>query len=148
MYKSSSKNISKCNVRISSPSATTITDADTYYQVAGTFTDGICKDFTLAEDGTLTYGGANGRNFLFNGASDIEVDKACEITYSLEKNGDIDTTTSTIHTFLSPSKVSNISVARLIQLNSGDVLKVKVKSDTAEVSLTAQSLFLTFWGEN
>ena len=139
------RSVDKCNMRVATPAATTITDADTYYSIAGTFTDGACQGFNVASDGTITC--LSSGCFLLNGVSDLQVDKACTITYALEKNSVIDTTSTTPHTFSSASKIDSISITRNVYLEKGDVLKVKAKSDTANTTMTANTLYLTFLGE-
>lgn len=143
VYTTEKRNIYRASMRVDTPSATTITDADTYYQIAGTFTDGETYGFTVATDGTITYNGIGDRLFLVLGNSDLDVDQACKITYALEKNDIIDTTSATPHDFVSPSKVGAIGINRIVKLNNGDVLKIKAKSDTAEISLTAETLYLS-----
>ena len=139
--------VDKCNVRVSTPATTTLTTAGDYYSIDGTFSDGDCKNFTVASDGTITYNGNDGTIFQFVGVSDLEVDKACEITYALEKNSVIDTTSTTPHTFVAASKIDGIAITRVISLNNGDVLKIKAKSTVNTTLMTANTLFLTFFGE-
>jgi len=141
------RDVDKSCMRVSTPAATTLTTAGDYYQVAGTFGNGCSKNFTVAADGTVTYTGI-GAKFLFSGVSDLQVDKACEITYALEKNSVIDTTSQTPHTFTAASKIDGIAITRIVSLVTGDVLKVMAKSDTNTTSMTANTLFLTFMGEN
>ncbi len=83
-----------------------------------------------------------------NGVSDIKVDKACEITYALYKNGELVTGAETPHSFASASKYSTISITTLITVNPGDYFEAWAKSDDATVTLTINSLKILFFGEN
>ena len=139
-------NKNKCNSRVTATDTTVLTDAGTYYQVEGTFSNGDCVGFTVDAEGTITYSGPP-RVFQFVGFSDLEVDKACTITYALELNSVIDTATTTPHTFTAASKIDNIGITRVVSLSTGDVLKVKAKSDTAATTMTASTLYLTFMEE-
>jgi len=139
--------VSRGQMAISTPTNTVTGTADTYVQMAGTFTDSMLNNWSLNADGTLTFNGNDGSTFLFNGVSDLEVDKACTITYGLYKNGVLVTGAETPHTFAAASKIDNVSITRIIQLDKGDYLNVFVKSSATDTTATINTLFLTFWGE-
>jgi len=132
-------------LRLSSPADTTCTEKDTFYKIAGTFADGDAYGFEVV-DNKLKYIGQSGPCFLFNGASDVQVNKACTATYALYKNGSIVEHSTTPHTFLSPSKTSNISITAIMTLNQNDELDVYCKSDTAGTVLSVKTLNITLWG--
>ena len=118
-----------------------------WYQMAGVFTDTYNRGFTTAAGGTVTYNGPDGRIFLFNGASDLQVDKASTITYALYVNGALVTDAQTPHTFTAASKIDNISITRMVELNNGDAMTIRMMSDTLATTVTVNTLFITFWGE-
>jgi len=113
--------VDKCDLRVITPATTELAVIGDYYQIAGTFADGEAKNFSVASNGTITYNGKDNSVFQLTGASDVEVNKACTITYAIEKNGVIDTASITPHTFVSTSKIANISICRIVSLNNGDI---------------------------
>jgi hypothetical protein len=142
------RNVSKCNMRIETVAPTTLTNIDEFYQIQGTFFDGLCKDFLVATNGTITYSGPNGRRFIFAGVSDLKVNKVCQITYALKVNGVINEHIQTPHDFAMADRLAGVSIIRWVDLFTGDYMQIFAKSDTAAVVLTAQTLFLVFIGEN
>lgn len=137
--------IEKCGGYLSSENQTTLTEAEKYYQISGTFTDGDICGFTLSGDGTITYNGAGGV-FLFNGSSDLKSNKVSEVTYALFVNG-INTGRKTPITFSSANSYRDIGITGLVTLERGDYLNVMAKSDTVGTTITVANLNLTFWGE-
>lgn len=122
---------------------------DTYEKVVGTWTDGCANNFAISDaNDRITYIGCQSMCFLFNGVSDLSVDKACITTFGLYKNGALVTGAETPHGFTSPSKIGTISIAKLIQLNKGDYLEVWAKCDTTAVTMTFNTLSILFFGEN
>jgi len=133
-------------LRLEAETNTILSVADTYYIVSGNFVDGDINDFSLSSNGRLTYTGEE-CVFLLSGASDLEVDKASTVTYSLYKNGALVPTAQTPHTFVSSSKISNISITSLVLLSKDDYIEVWAKSDTEETTITAKTLLVTLWGK-
>jgi len=129
---------------ISTPEITELVTAEQYYDVAGTFTAVGIKNFTVSESGLVTYAGPN-VCFLINGNSDIEVNKACRITYSIKFNGVVQTFPTTPHDFAASSKIGGIGTTRVVELTAGDTLQISAKSSVANTDMTANTLFLTFW---
>lgn len=134
----------RANLRVVTAAPTTLTDAGTWYPIAGTFADGDCDCFTVESDGKMTYVGGNGRSFLFSGDSDLEVNKACRITYGLEKNGTPNGEIITPRDFVSASKIGGVGICRNLILNNGDVFYVRVQSTEANTSVTVNTLYLIF----
>jgi len=132
---------------ISAATPTVTGAANTYVQMAGTFTDSHLNNWELNTDGTLTYTGADGAYCLFNGNSGMEVDKACKLTYGLYKNGALVPGAESPQDFAASSKISNIGITRICKLNKGDYVNVYMKSSVLTTTVTVQTLFLTFWGE-
>jgi hypothetical protein len=124
-------------------------DADTYYKITGTWVDGTdCNQgFTYDGTGKLTYNGQSGVHFLFNGQSDVEASKVCEITYALYKNGVIVTGAETPHSFHTANQVANIGITNIFPLQQGDYLEVYCKSDTAATDIISNTLMITFLGD-
>ena len=124
---------------------TNCTLADTPYKIGGTWTQcsepkGFVADFA----GKLTFRGASGSKFLFNGVSDLAVSKASRITYMLYKNGVLVSASQTPTDFAAASKYSNISITQFMRLDKYDYLEVYCKSDVAANVVTSNSLQLTF----
>jgi len=125
---------------------TTCTDADTYYKIGWTWTDwDECNDW-FEYDGSwkITYTWSGRRFFLFNGTSDLKVSAASTITYALYVNGVLVSNAQTPTTFVNTSKIGNISITNIIPLNTWDYIEVYVKSSVAWVTVTHETLFLTF----
>lgn len=124
------------------------TDANTYYKIGGTWTDGTggrC-DFSYDGSGKITYNGQKAV-FHFSGASDVAADKNCTITYALYKNGVLVSNAITPHTFNTANQTTSISITNLFETYRGDYFEVYVKSDTAATTVSVQTLYITFLGD-
>lgn len=122
---------------------------NTYQKVVGTWADGFSNNFTISNaNDRITYTGTQTMVFLFNGVADASVDKACITTFGLYKNGTLITGAETPHGFTSASKIGTVSIARLIELKQGDFLEVWAKVDTSAVTITFNTLSISFFGEN
>ena len=133
--------------KLSTPNNTTTVTANTYIKIDGVFIDGSVSGFSLDPSGILTYTG-NGGAFLFNGVSDLEVNKASTTTYGLFLNGVLLTGAETPHDFTAASKTESISITSIIVIASnGDEFEVYGKSSEANTIITVKTLQITFWGE-
>lgn len=131
-------------LRLSASSNITCTNADQYYQITGTFTDdGDNIGFTTSDSTDDIKSNIGGKLYHLVGVSDVGVDKACKLTYSLFKNGS-DTGKSTPHDFDSPSKTENISITDLINIANGDEFDIRVKSDQANTIASVNTLNVIF----
>ena len=144
MKKTSEQQTNRGQIRLTSPNPTTLTTIDQYYQLLGTFDNGVARNFSINPDGTLTCLKAG--PYLVNGVSDLEVDKACKITYGLHINDTLVDIAQTPHDFSSANKTSNISITGIVPLNVGDEITIWARSDTATTEITVNTLFVTFWG--
>ena len=121
---------------------------DTYQKIIGTWTDGCANRFTVDDvNDRIIYNGVRSMVALMNGVSDIQTDKACQITYALYKNGTLVTGAETPHTFASASKYATISITTLIEIAANDYFEVWAKCDDNTVTLTINSLKILFFGE-
>ena len=133
---------------LSSSTTTTCTDADTYYKITGTWTNGAGgHSFETDGTGKLTYIGDNNITYLLIGNSDLSSDKVAKITYALYKNGALVTGFETPTDFTAANKIGNIGINNFVVLNTGDYLEVYVKSDTAATTVTHNTLILTLLGD-
>lgn len=90
----------------------------------------------------------NDNNFLVNGVSDLEINKAATIFYGLAVNGNIISHEITEHTFSAASKIENISITASADLKLNDEVEIWVKGDgTLGVTVTVNKLDVTFWSE-
>lgn len=122
---------------------------DTYEKVVGTWTDGSANNFTISDaNDRITYTGQQSMCMLFNGVADLSVDKACVTTFGLYKNNALITGAETPHGFTSPAKIGTISISRLLQVVPGDYFEVWAKCDTTAVTMTFNTLSISFFGEN
>jgi len=133
-----------CQSVLQAESQTALTNAGEFYAISGTFADGCISGFDVDSNGVVVYNGAGGR-FLFNGASDLQADKVCEITYSLYLNG-VQTALVTPVTFAHAQAYCNISITNIIELSRGDTLRVFAKSNTENTTITVANLRITFFG--
>lgn len=132
-------------IDVSTP--TTLSVADQYYQINGPFSPMSLSRFIHNIDGTLTCVGGKDC-FLFSGASDLEVNKACKITYGLFKNGTLVAGAETPHDFAAQSKIENISITAILSgIKANDYFDVRAKSSVSDTILTVATLLITFWGE-
>lgn len=132
-------------IQLATPEAEDLVVASQYYKIPGVFTASDCGRFECTTAGVLTYKGRSGI-FQLSGVSDVQVDKACTITYGLYLNAALVPEATTPHTFLATSKISNISIVSLIELVYGDDLEVYAKSDTSNTLLSLSTLRVTLFG--
>lgn len=125
---------------------TTLSVIGTYYKINGTFSADYILGFSHNTNGTLTYTKTKDCIFLFNGVSDLEVNKACEITYALFINGI--SVAETLHDFAATSKIENISITAFLELQKNNYLEIYAKSDTVDTIITVSSLLTTYLGQN
>jgi hypothetical protein len=122
---------------------------DTYEKIVGTWTDGCANNFVVDDvNDRITYTGKQTMCMLMNGVSDCQVNKNCQISYALYRNGSLVTGAETPHTFQAVAKYSNISITTLLNINSGDYFEVFAKCDAGDTTLTINSLKILFFGEN
>jgi hypothetical protein len=123
-----------------------LTLADTYYKVAGTYVGSGLIRFTVSAAGVATYAGP-GECFILVGTSDLSVNKACETHYALYVNGALAPGVSeTPHTFLAQNKITSVAIVGLVPLSTGDTLEVYAKSDTAGTDLDPATLKIVLFG--
>jgi len=131
-------------MRLTAETTLVFAAADTYQKVEGVWLDGHLNKFETDNLGTLTYIGPD-TFALMNGVSDLQVNKACEVTYALFKNGVLVEGAETPHTFTATSKTSNISITRICEINTGDELEVYAKCDDGTATALIKSLTVTVW---
>lgn len=131
-------------IRLQSPTDTTLANADEYYKIAGTFINGERCGFEIV-DNKLKYTGPSGMCFHLSGNSDVSTNHACQITYSLYVNGILYPGAQTPHTFPASARISSISITAIIKLNQGDELEVYAKSDTLATVISVSSLGVVCW---
>lgn len=94
--------------------------------------------------GILTYLGSGGR-FLINGTSDLEINKAADITYALVLDGVPIPSELTTIGFTSAGKKRNISITAIAPLTTDQTIEIWVKGDaTLGITLTVNKLDVTF----
>ena len=137
--------VDRGQLRLTVTATTTTGTAGDYTKILGTFANGSSKNFTVSGN-KLIYNGPSGQDFLFSGASDVEVDKACILTYGLYVNDALVAGAETPHTFVAASKISNISITAIVTLNHGDEIDVYVKSSVDTTVVDPTTLIITFLG--
>ena len=142
----SKRGVDRGQLRLSAPADSVVTNKNTYQKISGTFTDGESFNFSVSAN-KLKFNGADNSVFLFNGSSELRVDKITEITYALYKNGQIIADTETPHTFVALAKTSSIGITAIIKLNNGDELDVYVKTGDDNITISVKTLNIALWGE-
>lgn len=118
-------------------------DGVTYVKVPNMVSGLMSGGFTVS-GGTLTKVDTLG-TFLINGVSDLEANKAIEITFALFLNGALVPSELTSHTFSNQAKIENISITTIANLNIGDTVEIFAKSDgTTNSIITVNKLDVTF----
>jgi len=103
----------------------------------------LAKNFSVT-GGILKYLNG-GRNFLVNGTSDLEVNKAADITYALVVDGTPIPSELTTVSFVASAKIANISITAVAMINQNSEIEIHVKGDgTAGVIVTVDKLDVTF----
>lgn len=117
-------------------------DGITWTKITGLTTNGCTEGFT-SSDSTLTVGETG--IYLFNGVSDLAINKGGIIYYGLAKNDAVLEKQTTPHTFLNSAKVSNISITGLVSVEENDKLEIWARGDgTSGLILTITNLDTTF----
>lgn len=132
--------------RLTAPSNVILTNAEQYYHVTGTYSDGNALGFTTLADGKITFNGHDGTAFVMTGISDLSVDKNCKLSYGLYKNGVLIPGAESPHDFEHANQTILLAINFLITLNRGDYLEVYAKSSIANTTLTITSLVTTYLG--
>lgn len=118
-------------------------DGVTYSKINNMVLNIGSPEFTVT-NGTLNHVGVGGR-FLINGTSDLEVNKAADVTYALTINDVNIPTELTTVSFSSSAKKRNISITAITNLSSNDTIEIHVKGDgTATLIVTVNKLDITF----
>lgn len=130
---------------LATPDSINLETIGQYYQAPGTYTIFAHSGFTTSAGGVLTFLKAKG-SFSLNGTADIEVNKACILTFGLYKNGVLVPDAETPHTFAASSKISTIAITSIVHLDKNDYLEVFAKSDTANTLLTPSTLNVALYG--
>ena len=142
--KTSTKILGHGQMHLTSASSTTCTDADTYYKIEGSWSDGCSKGFVVDDvNGRLVYNGPS-VDAKLSGASDVEVNTATSITYALYKNGVLVSDATTPHDFAHASKTDFIGISRCVPIKSGDYFEVWVKASDAGRVVTSKTLQIDF----
>lgn len=100
--------------------------------------------FTAASS-TLLFTNGTAKTFIINATSDLDVNKAVDITYALVVNGTPVPSELTVTSFAAASKKRNISITAKTILTDADEIEIWVKADgTAGVTVTIHKLDMTF----
>lgn len=102
----------------------------------------VGRNFSVSA-GTLTYLNG-GRKFLINGTSDLEANKAADVTYALVVNGTPVPSELTTVTFTGAARKANISITAVAILTTADTVEIHVKGDgTVGTIVTVNKLDVT-----
>ncbi|MEK0324072.1 MAG: hypothetical protein QQN63_00055 [Nitrosopumilus sp.] len=117
-------------------------DGVTYVKIPNMVAGLKTAGFDVVTD-SVVYQGTPG-TFVINGTSDLDANKAIEVSYALFINDTLIPGEITSHTFTASSKLENISITSIANLATGDILDIRAKSDgTASSSITVNKLDLT-----
>lgn len=129
------------------PSTFTATLADTPYNPATNWTDGNNSNFDFdTTTGELTFLGGEGL-FMFLGNSSASVGSvsgAPVLTYRLIRERDAVETTlvETNLDFTTQDRLRPFNAVKLIRVEQGDILKVRISSDTAGLTVNVEYIYV------
>lgn len=122
---------------ITTPVATTTTVAGTYYKLEGTFNNSVIEGFAIETD-ILTYKGDPG-NFIIMYAGTFSSNTVqTVVTLGLFKNGTLVTGTGRDVLIKLTDDLPEIAAFTVVNLQEGDTLQLRIKSDQAGAQITAQ----------
>ena len=131
-------------ITLTTPAPVVLTDAETYYQLQGVYTDNNTNNgFSTGVSGTLVFTGDGPAKLILNGTSEAEVSQAAEVTYGLFKNGTLILGAETPHSFAANNKRENFSITSILVIEKGDTFSVRAKTDNAGITLTVRTLNVT-----
>jgi len=126
---------------LSSEASTTLVDADTYYNVNGTYSDDMNKLFDTDSSGFITYLGSEGR-FLVVADADFKVDKVCTLNCAISVNGVTEEKIGCIKTMEHANSYTSVASCNIIDLDKGDIIRPIVKSTVANTVVTYYDLMI------
>lgn len=138
---------SKITITLDSPTTTTCTLADEFYQWNGSYSATSANNFSLTTAGVLTYTGVNDMIIKFDGDATAAIGAVtAQITYALKINDvhapgfdtPLNYTTNEDEKSLGTNGLSGATT-----IKNGDVIKFFVLSDTAGVTVQQNSIKLT-----
>ncbi len=138
--KSMFENSAAFEVHNSASFSFSFTDADTYYLLdnANLYL-GTSKNFSFS-NGIIQYDSTHKARINLDGAADIEAsDKHSTITLAIFKNESVVSDEITPTDFTSLDRLKNVSITAIMDINEGDQLSVRAKSNEASNSLNVVS---------
>lgn len=99
-----------------------------------------------SSSGTLLYTNGAAKDFIINGTSDLEVNKATDITFALVVDGTPVPTELTVTSFTAAGKKRNISITAKAELTDTNEVEIWMRGDgaTSGVTVTVNKLDVTF----
>ncbi len=104
-----------------------------------------CNKFSNV-NGQITYNGPGNFGVLFIGTADLEVNKACRVTFQLFKNGVAVQGIQSVKDFSNPAKIGTLAKGHGMDIVQGDVIEVRVKSSAANTIVSVTTMSLVFKG--
>lgn len=132
-------------INLVTPQAITLVTPGQYYKIPGIYALFDHANFIADATGKLTHLDVKGA-YALNGTSDVQVNKACTVTYGLYKNGSILPGAESPHTFAASSKIDTLSITAILHLTKDEYMEVYAKSDIANTLLTPSTLQVTLFG--
>ena len=122
---------------ISESAATTTIVADTYYRLAGTFTNEVLSEFNITSD-KLTYIGNDTQLFEISITASIQSNTVNTIvTMGIYKNGTLEANSEMTTKVAQTADRKLLVVIDVISLSLNDNIEIRIKSDQAEAQVTA-----------
>lgn len=129
---------------ISSSAGTTITIADTFYRVAGTYGTIVAELFSMSSSGLLTYIGDKPIDIFFTASISISSNTNNVLAeFSPAINGVVDPRLVLIRKISTAGDVGTLSGSGLATLLPGDEVEVKVTCGNAGAILTAEKMIIS-----
>ena len=126
---------------ISTPAPTITTVAGSYYKVEGVFTNETLDKFSINASFNLQYDGTSTKLFKIVVSATLSSDTVNSVvTAGLEKNGVLEPNSLMSVKLVQTSDKNNITFVDLIELSTGDEIKIVLTSDQVGAEITAETL--------
>lgn len=128
---------------ISTPAATTVTNAGTYYLLAGTTTGISQSNFTHSSPGRLTYTGTvTGTFYVTANMSFVSSANNLTITSSIAKNGTPIASSEMPFFKTASTDVKQVTCFAVVDLAQNDYIEIYITDDSAASTVTANAATL------
>lgn len=130
----------KCgaSAHITTPAATTVTSAGTYYPILGTFSNPNLEQFEVVADPAIKYTGPDTMDFEVDWHATISCNNASRhVTIAIKKNADVQTSSVMGTTLKTAGDKYALSGTCVVSLTTNDKIQLVLTSDNNGDEMTA-----------